>query len=154
MTISRPETLLVITPLSGVDGFWLPPFSARGLTQTLEQIGSDNAVGTLVRRDINGDLVDLTQPQFRKYATTITCKDVHAPTLDDAWIGQLVQIDCALELNYPTGRSASRTEVPGSSRQEGHFTFYRPRITVRIVSVSHGFEEYGADYNWKLGAQE
>jgi hypothetical protein len=103
---------------------------------------------------VNGDLHDLTQPQFRKYQTTITCKDQRAPTLDDAWLGQLVQIDCAIELSFPTGRSAQRAVVPGSEWQEGHYTRYRPRIIARITALSHGFDEYQADYNWRLEAKE
>jgi hypothetical protein len=152
--IQKPETLLVITPASGVDGFWLPPYSARNLTQTLEPIGNTGSDGVLLRRDINGDLYDLTQPQFRKYSTTITCKDLRAPTLDDAWIGQLVMIDCALVISFPTSRSAQRAMVPGSDYQDGHLTFYRPRLLMRVTSITHSFEEYQADYSWKLEAKE
>jgi hypothetical protein len=149
------ETLLVITPVSGVEGFGLTQFCARGISQTLEPItgpGSGGSVmGTWVRRDINGTAVSIAKPQFRKYASTITCRDVEAPNFDNAWLGQLVIVDCAIELNFPTlSGSPGRAVVAGSLREEGHFTFYRPQLEMLVVGISHSHDEYPHDYNWKL----
>ncbi len=156
MTAGIP-TFLVIIPISG-NAFKLPPYSARGISQTLEPIvgaGSGGSImGTGARRDVNGVLVDLTNPLFRKYATSIECKDVEAPALDGAWLGSVVQMACACELSYLTGGSPQRSVVSGSSRVEGSFTFYRPFITFMITEIHHGFEEWQHDYRWKLGAQE
>lgn len=137
----------------------LPLYAARGITQTLEPIvgvgGSGGSiVGTGARRDVNGNLIDLTNPLFRKYATTVECHDVEAPALDNAWLGMTVQIACACELSYLTGGTPQRDSVSGSSHVVGAFTFYRPLLTVMITEISHGFEEYQATYRWKLGAQE
>lgn len=160
MTAPGDPTFLVITPLSGRTALTLTPYSARGLMQTLEPITSiqgsgGNALGTLIRRDINGNLVDLTFPQFRKYASTITCNDQDTPAMDGAFLGEIVQVDCAAELNYPTlGGSPQRTEVPSSSRTEGLFTFYRPRLLMMITGIKRSWDEWGAVNSWTISLQE
>ena len=65
------ETLLVIS------GDGVAPYSARGLTQTLEVI----AEAAVVARSVNGALVNLSPPQFRKFKSTISCTDVASPAL-------------------------------------------------------------------------
>lgn len=151
-------TKLVITPMSGGTAFILTPYSARGLTQTLEPIvgtgESGGAVGTLFRRTASGKLRNLMPDQFRKYQSTITCRDVQSPSFNRAWLGMSVIVDCVPELSYMTGDTPERDVVEGSVREEGHFTFYRPRIPFMIISINNGLEEYAADYNWKLGMQE
>lgn len=151
-------TLLIIIPVSGSHAFTLPPFAARGITQTLEPIVGAGSGGSIVgsgaRRDVNGNLVDLTNPAFRKYATSIDGHDVEAPALDGAWLGTIVQMVCACELSYLTGGSPQRPAVSGTSRVEGSFTFYRPFLTVMITEISHSFDEWQHGYKWKLGAQE
>jgi len=153
-----PNTLLVITPLSPDTAFMLPPFSTRNATQTLEPIvgtGSGSSIsGTLARRSINAKMIDLTNPVFRKYATQITCKDTQAPALDGGWLGATVQIECAAELNYLTGGTPQRPVVPGSSREEEHFTFYRPILVAVITLVKHAFIEWEGEYSWTLEAME
>jgi len=155
----RPQndTLLFLTPLSGHEGLNLTPYSARGLTQTLEPIigiGSGSILGSLIRRTINAKLVNLIPTQFRKYQSTITCKDVNTPVLDGAWQGLVVQVDCVHELNYLTGGSPQRSEVSGSSYTEGHFTFYRPQLIMMVLNIKSSRDEYGADYTWSAEFQE
>jgi hypothetical protein len=152
-------TLLTITPLSGSSAFTLTPYSARGLTQTLEPISSTgasggNAMGTWLKRDINGNLVNLAYPQFQKYASTITCRDTETPSFDDAWIGATVQVDCACELNYLTGGSPARPPVSGSERTEGDYTFYRPSLTMMVAEIKNSFAEWEAEYAWQLSLFE
>jgi len=64
MTLATEGTILVITPLSGAEGFKLTPYSARNLTQTLEPIsgtsGGGNALGSWIRESTNGVLINLT----------------------------------------------------------------------------------------------
>lgn len=145
-----PLTLLVITPLSGDDAFELLPYSARGLTQTLEPISQGNQVFY----DINGNVMDWSLPQFQKYSSRITCRDSDAPAFDGAWFGKIVQVDCAIELRYRTGAIQQRTEVPGSIRTEGAFTYYRPRLIMRVNEIRNSFEEWGAMYSWSIGLLE
>jgi hypothetical protein len=56
-------TLLVL------DGQGLPPYAARGITQTLDPI---NQAANL-RRTVNGDLKDISFSSFRKYKSTLSC---------------------------------------------------------------------------------
>jgi hypothetical protein len=138
------DTLLTITGL-------ITPFSARGLQQTLEPIEQ----ATSLRRTVNGSLVDLSVAAFRKYTSTISCTDQRVPALNGAWPGVQVTVDCITELAYVTsGGSAGRTIVPGSSRVEGTFTFYRPRLTMRITNWQTNVDEYGASVGWTLRLEE
>jgi len=77
-----PPTLLSIT---GID---LGQYSARGLTLQLQPLQSSNGL----RRTINGDLLDLTAPQFRKYSVSISCEDVDAPDLTGIYQGMPVTV--------------------------------------------------------------
>lgn len=153
MPLDTTGTLLVLTPVAGTAGGDTPeltPYSARGLTQSLEPIPSGN-----LRRTINGELVDLTPTQFRKYQSTITCKDQVVPAFDDAWLGHLVTVQCVAELSYRTiGGSAGRTAVAGSARIVGDFTFYRPELTMLVVALRNSFDEWPCDYSWQLDLAE
>jgi hypothetical protein len=137
--------LLVIT------GIGVSPYSARGLTQTLTPI----AQASQLRRTVNGALVDLSVAGLRKYASTISCTDADAPALNNVWPGAQVTVDCVPELSYLTsGGSAARTIVTGSSRVEGAYTFYRPRLTMRVIAYSIQRDEYGGTTGWQLDLEE
>ena len=143
---ANADTLLTIS------GFGNLLYQARGLTQTLEVIGEASDL----ERSVNGTLVDLSNPIFRKYKSKITCTDVNAPPLDNVWPGMVVDVDCAVNLCYPTGNSGSpaRNEVAGSSFVQGIFTFYRPALKMRVVTLSQSFEEWRADMAWVLQLEE
>lgn len=158
-TLNAQGTLLSLNPTPSGSAYILSPYSARGLVQTLEPItsisGSGSAAGTLLRRDINGTMRDLTFPQFRKYSSDITCTDGDMPCLDDAWLGQVLLVNCAVELKYVTvGGSPARPVVSGSTRTEAQFTFYRPSLTMMVMDVKNSFSEYQAKYSWALKLQE
>lgn len=138
------DTILV---LSGVG---ITPYSARGLSQTLEPI--DTAAN--MRRTINGNLRDLSATQFRKYKSTITAKDQSPPALAGAWPGKVVTVDCVVELAVAAGTALDRTAVPGSTRTEGGFTYYRPRLIMRVRNYTNALEEWRADYAWSLQLEE
>jgi hypothetical protein len=129
------ETLLVLS------GPGVQPYSARGLKQTLTPIGA----AANNRRTINGDLLDLSQQQFRKYASTISCSDQLAPALDGVWPGLVLTVDCVAELAYKT---------VGSSRTDGAYTFYRPRLTMRVMNYNMDEDEYGRVLAWSLELEE
>jgi hypothetical protein len=143
--MSEPTTVLNFTGLS------LPPYSARGLTQTLEPL---DQAGSL-RRTVNGELIDLSHEQFRKYRSTISGSDQQPPAIDGVWQGLQVVVDCICELAYlAQGGSPQRPQVSGGSRQDGDFVFYRPRLTMRVTSFSVSTDEYGAVTAWSLGLEE
>lgn len=134
-----------------ISEFGVPLYSSRGIRQTLEPIDA----ASYTRRSINGVLIDLSSEQFRKYRSTISCSDQNAPAIDALWPGQDVTVSCVAELCYKTaGGSASRTDVCGSSRVEAEFTYYRPILEMRIITVNQTHDEWGAVVSWEIGLEE
>lgn len=141
-------TLLRLDPIG------IPPYSARGITQSLDPI--DEAAQ--MARTVNGTLINLSDDNFKKFKSTITCTDQQQPALDGVWPGDILTVDCVIELSYLTGGSPSR-EVAGTTddpatRTENGFTFYRPRLTMMVVGYTKTFDEYGADSGWSLDLEE
>lgn len=142
-------SVLVIT---GLDA---SPYALRGATQTLTPI--DQSVQ--LRRTINGDLVDLSDPIFRKYRSTITGTDVLPPGFDDIWPGMEVTVDCISELSYKTSSGSAAkpiAQVDGedATRTVGDYTFYRPSLTMRVVAFTQDTDEYAATVSWSLELEE
>ena len=138
-------TLLVLTP-EGV-----PPYSARGLTQTLTPIQA----ASNYRRTVNGSLVDLSLEQFRKYASTISCDDQESPAMDAVPIGAVVEVDCVAELAYLTaGGAPAKPVVTGSSRVSGEHTMYRPKLVMMVTAKSQETNEWGAAVSWSVELEE
>ena len=134
-----------------LSGIGVPPYSARGASQTLEPIGSSQQL----RRTINGELIDISRAEFRKYRSTISCVDQQPPAVDGVWPGQVLMVGCISELSYKTsGGVPARNVVAGSSRTEGDYTFYRPSLTMRVVAFSQDTDEYGAAVSWSLQLEE
>ena len=132
-----------------IAGVGLPSASIRGITQTLEPIGA----AAQLMRTVNGALVDVSAAAFRKYTSTIRCADQAPPALDGIWPGALVTVDCIVELVFATAPgSAARPVV--TSRTEGEFTFYRPRLTMRVVSFDVERDEWGAAVAWSMTLEE
>jgi hypothetical protein len=63
------ETLLVLS------GIGVPPYSARGLSETLTPIDAS----ANLRRTVNGVLVDLSLAEMRKYHLSILCHRTMLP---------------------------------------------------------------------------
>lgn len=138
------ETLLVIA------GVGVPPYSGRGITETLAPIDeAENVV-----RTVNGGTLNLSPPQMQKYAITIEGEDINAPALGGVWPGTELVIDCISELAYPTGGTPERTVVTGSSRTDGTHTFYRPQLTVKLTHFESETDEWGLVVSWTLEAVE
>jgi len=134
-----------------LSGIGVPPYSTRGASQTLEPIEAARQL----RRTINGALIDVSRPEFRKYRSTISCADQQPPAIDGVWPGQILSVGCISELSYRTsGGAPARSVVPGSSRTEGDYTLYRPSLTMRVVSFSQDTDEYGATVSWSLELEE
>ncbi len=140
-------TLLELTEIG------VAPYSARGLTQTLQPIGQ----ATSQRRTVNGTLIDLGFDGFKKYQSTISGNDQLPPVSDDIWPGRIVTVKCLAELSYKTGAAGAphKTVVAGSSRVEGEFTYYRPQLTMMIVNAPQmSTDEYGARVGWSTMLEE
>lgn len=137
------ETVLSISNIGIV------PYSARGLTQTLTPIPASVSM----ERTVNGNLIDISAPQFQKYRTTISGNDQLPPALDGVWPGKTIVVDCITEIAYESTAPA-RTEVPGSIRSDGGFTIYRPRLTMLVTGFDIERDEWGAVVGWQLDAEE
>lgn len=129
----------------------VPPYSARGLTQTVQPA----AQAAQLRRTVNGSLKDVSFDGFRKYVTTVSGDDQEPPAIDGVWPGLEVVVDCVFELSYRTsGHTPQRTVVEGSSRVSGQYTIYRPRLAMRVVGFNVNKDEYGAQVNWSMELEE
>jgi hypothetical protein len=130
------------------------PYSARQLRGTLSPI--DAAKGSdKLRRTVNGGLIDISAPQLRKYRLEVQGNDMAAPALDGLWVGMQVNVDCHVEFAYLTaGGVPGRTPVPGSSRVDGNFTYYRPRLTMLVADLHLEREEWAAVVSWSLHLEE
>lgn len=152
MALADTGTLLEIIPIAPNLTPALTPYSARGLTESFGRLPGNQ------RRTINGELIDLTPEQFRKYTLSVSCTDQETPALDDAYIGQTVTVRCASEFSYPVGGSAQRTVVSGSSRTPGgtggDFTFYRPELTMMVLDIKTSFAEWPADKTFQIDLEE
>jgi hypothetical protein len=145
---ANSDTLLTISSFGNM------LYQARGLTQTLSVIGA----ATQLERTINGNLIDLSVAQFRKYASKITVpSDTNAPPLDGVFPGMQVTVQCAVGLAFlTTGGNGPhhRPEVSGSTYTEGAYTFYRPELTMRVRAVETQFDEWKNIVGWSLELEE
>lgn len=143
----------------------VPPYSARGLRQTLEPISGSGQM----RRTVNGLLRDLSHAQFRKYATQISGEDVQPPALDFVWPGRVVSVGCISELavaaslvelptelptENPTGDIFGRPYVEGSVRAQGDFIYYRPILAMMVTGWSTDTDEWGSRASWSISLEE
>lgn len=135
--------------ISGLGGF---QYQARGLSQTLTPIKQTQQQV----RTINGNMRDISNHAFRKYASEITCMDINAPPLDNLFPGDIVTVECTAVLCYRTGNpgSPNRQVVSGSDWTLGAFSFYRPVLEMMVMDLSENFEEWKSDFQWKLSLEE
>lgn len=131
-----------------ITGIGLPPASIRGVKQTLAPIGSASKMA----RTVNGALVDISASQFRKYSSSISCSDQQPPELTGVWPGALVTVDCIVELVATAAEVLERAAV--ETRTEDGFVFYRPRLTMRVISYNLDKDEWGAVVGWSLELEE
>ena len=134
-----------------ISGVGMSPYAARGLTQTLNPIEQAKDL----RRTINGELIDFSVEQFRKYASVISGHDQMPLGVAGIWPGRDIQVECIAELYYVTaGGSAGRPVVVGSERTEGSYTYYRPMLSMRVVDFNQSFDEWNAQVSWSLTLEE
>lgn len=144
MVLPPEGTLLVIR------GMGVPLFSARGLTQTLTPISQANQV----TRDINGTAMNMSQPQFQKYATKISCNDFRVPAVDGVWPGMEFEIECVSELCHHIYAARGRDAVEGSEWQDGEFIHYRPLLSVVFLGFDTNTPEWDARVAWAMDFEE
>ena len=140
----------MVSTLLSIDLIGMSPYASRLLNQSLTPIEA----ATQMRRTINGNLIDISLSQFRKYRTEISGNDQLPPAFSGIYPGAEIVVDCLAELSYPVGGSPDRTVVSGSSRTEAGFVFYRPRLTMRVLAFKQNTDEWGAAVSWNLIAEE
>lgn len=121
-----PPTLL------SIDNIDLGDYSARGLTMTLTPIASAQGL----RRSVNGTLLDLTAPQFQKFAASISCTDQEAPALTNVWQGMPVTVTCIPNL--------------GASNQTGGILVLNMMVDSWTISA----DEYAHEGTWTINLLE
>lgn len=141
-----PYTLMQVAP------FGMSPFSVRGINQSLDLISA----ALNFRRTVNGKLIKISPPQFTKYKTSVTCTDMDSPAITGRALGAVVVFDSVVELSYVTlgGLGPERAVVLGSERIQGDLTFYRPQMTMIIISVSVNKNEWGASVSYQIDMEE
>lgn len=131
--------------------FVIPPYSARGITESFRPTGET----AQMVRTVNGELINLldgVSDDFKKFELTITCTDQDHPVLDTLWPGDTLTVSCATEFKYieDTDTDPARTPVDGSTREENGYTYYRPTLIMKVMSYDITQDEFGADIGWTL----
>lgn len=142
-----------------LSGQGVPPYSARGLSQSLEPIGE----ASYSRRTINGTLLDLSASQFQKYKSTIQGNDQQPPACSGKWPGKTLAVDCVAELCFEVSSSAEETSAGVDAeaertvvswREESGFIFYRPRLVMMVKNFTTTRDEYGHVTSWAMELEE
>ena len=135
-----------------LDPIGVPPYSARGIQQTLQPIDASSQMF----RTINGTLIDIAPVEMQKFKSSIVCRDFQHPALDGVFPGQQLIVDCVVDLCYAdtTDGTPSRTVVPGSSEIRDGFVMYRPQLTMLVTGWNVGFSEWAGECNWALELAE
>lgn len=135
MSMEAPDFDNGETTLLSITGIDLGPYSTRDLTMTLEYIPQASQVD----RDINGNLIDLSEPQFRKYRVTIACTDHESPVFIGVAPGTSITITTIPQLGL-NRNTAEEQEVL--------------TLTCLVMPWSVSRQEYKASTAWQIVAEE
>ncbi len=149
--MTTPETTLrLIKQPSGTE----IPFPANSGT-FIDCDLSPIADSAHLARDVNGNLIDLGDSRFRKYALTLSCGGgVQLPGLANLWPGMAFTVELPVVLKEP-GTTPSREAVEGSVRLVGGYVEYRPVMSVMLTQNSLQETEWrGRSSGWSLSFEE
>jgi len=154
----------------------LPPWSARGCTQTLRPITSGD-----LRRTVNGQLIYTGLQTHQKYQSLIQCQDKAPIALDGLWPGNEVEVSCIQPLTQRmTGQTCRLDRVPVKGtvqaiEKEGKpialadvigqeirlespirqgFITYCPLLRMRVVDFGYDADEWNLTNGWYLKLEE
>ena len=152
----------------------LPLGSSRQLSVSVEPIEAS----AQLRRTINGELRDLSDPAFRRYRVTLSATDQVPPAIGALWPGDLVDVEVPYDLTEPviagaatlTRDLADNTEfyaydaaglnVPAAcagrelSAPGAAYVTYRPRLACRVSQRSERAVDRQATSEWSLVLEE
>lgn len=125
----------------------ISPYSARGLKQSFAPIQQ----AAQLRRTISGVLIDLSQPEFRLFKSTISGGDQRPPAFAGMWPGMPVSVENIAELGAVDG--APDRAVAGTWSEDG-VTYVRYALDMLIMGWNVEQDEYGASVSWSLDLEE
>ena len=152
----------------------LPPFSARGCTQTLSSVN----LGAF-HRTITNKLVYLGKPE-KKFKSTIKCQDLFSLATDDLFPGVILEVGCIQRLWQKIAGSVCALErfprdgsllvmnedqspmedydLNGQTlhfkKSEKGFVSYKPLLTMQVKSYILTTDEWGLKGEWHLDLEE
>lgn len=160
-----------------------PPFSARGVIQTLEPLLCGE-----MRRTIDGRLVYTGLEGHKKYRSMVRCEDKTALSLGNIWRGSEVGVACLSTLIQEISGDKEacipllRPAVPGSvivydeqqnvygsvletgnesARLTGEgpmpqklYLAYRPFLMMRLIKFKVLTDEWGGKVGWQMDLEE
>lgn len=168
------QTNLKLTLSSSGQEIVIPYEASRGTRQSITQIDG----GADFRRTVNGDLVVVANPNFRRYAVEISGNDSASPALGGVWIGDQVTVECITPISQRMiGGTAAlgRDPVPGSvecynaagdlvshlrsvrsvTAAGAVFVRYRPILDCFVTSAPNwDGAELSLDVSWSLQLEE
>ncbi|WP_147277350.1 glycine-rich domain-containing protein [Rhodovulum sp. 12E13] len=149
--MSIPETYLRLIRQPSGEEIPFPDNSATYVDVDLSPISE----AAQLARDVNGNLVDLGDNRFRKYALTLSCSgNVQLPGVLNLWPGMQFAVELPTVLREP-GTAPSREAVEGTVRTVGGYVEYRPRLSVRLTRNSLQETEFrGRSSGWSLSFEE
>lgn len=161
--------------LAGGAQIRIPKEAGGGVSQSLQIIEQ----AAQLRRDVNGGLIRLQNPSFRKYRTEISVNGAGSPTLGNLNPGDLLTIHCIAEITQRVASGAAtlvRDPVPGSVRcydnnsrrtadptvsgrsitgaSGATFLVFRPILECAVEAYSYDRNETSAEVSWSLIAVE
>lgn len=101
----------------------------------------------------------MNSPAFDALRVGLWKRTVNGGLWDLSGNGSTVTIDCISELvgklaGSPLSYTPTRTVVSGSGRTVDGFYYYRPQLTVGLISKSQETDEYGAVVQWQAEFEE
>ena len=154
----------------------LTPFSSRECTQTLSPISQG-----VLRRTINGNLVCVGHEEYKKYTSTISCKDKAPPAFDGLWKGTLLKVGCIQSITQIVSAHSQKVQLerdsvslylhessgktwPAEKVQDrwvsipssfpGGFLTYRPLLRMMVKNYFLETDEWGLTVGWQLELEE
>ncbi|WP_265499550.1 hypothetical protein [Paracoccus beibuensis] len=147
-----------------------------GITQSLDPIGGD----VDMRYDVNGELIIVENPLFRKYEISISARNMAAPALGGLWRGTLIQVWSIQQLTHTTradgtvyldrspvpgsidARTASGASITAALELDGRtvtapgsaVVHYRPILNGALAEAPGNFDEDGGQSSWSLTLKE
>jgi len=154
----------------------IPVGAGRGITQTINLVDNGD-----LRRTVNGELLDLTRDENRKYESQISANDQKTPSLAGIWKGMQLTVECVaiirqlvnpanttatLIRDYVTGtvvgRDINGAKVTPTSVIGLVATFptnivmveWRPKLVMLVSDVQISDDEYEATQSWDISLEE